>query len=106
MKAKKEIIDKAIKNGTFKRVNVLISASHILMCVANNLFSEAGELLEENQMVFGELKPVLSAYHKAADRYFKYFSQLVLNDSCKMDMFNDMEEFERKVRDWAFNNNG
>lgn len=37
MKPKKKIIDAAIANGSIDRLNMLLSAAHLLNCEANNL---------------------------------------------------------------------
>ena len=43
MKPKKKIIDAAIANGSIDRLNMLLSAAHLLNCEANNLVEEASD---------------------------------------------------------------
>ena len=102
MKAKKEIIDRAVKNGSMDRVNCLLSAAHVVLCVANNLYSEAGEVLADNGMMAGLLFRKHNLYHKAADAYFKEFASMVMTDETKMELFGDMEKVEKGIREWAF----
>ena len=58
MKPKKILIEKATQNGTIDRVNQLLSATHLLICTANNYLEESAELLKSNGMMLGELKKV------------------------------------------------
>lgn len=45
--AKEKIIDAAIANGSIDRLNMLLSAAHLLNCEANNLVEEASDLMAE-----------------------------------------------------------
>ena len=56
MKPKKKIIDAAIANGSIDRLNMLLSAAHLLNCEANNLVEEASDLMAENSLLLGDLK--------------------------------------------------
>ena len=99
MKPKKEKIERAINNGSFDRVNRLLSAAHVMVCVANGYAEEAQDLLKSNELSLGELKKAFNSYQKAADVYFKEFASMVTNE--KMTMFSDMEEVDQIFRDWA-----
>lgn len=56
MKPKKKIIDAAIANGSIDRLNMLLSAAHLLNCESNNLVEEASDLMAENSLLLGDLK--------------------------------------------------
>lgn len=101
MKAKKEIIDRAVSNGTMDRVNRLISAAHLLNCEANSLIEETADLLKANGLLLGDLKKLHNDFVKCADRYFREFGTMVTDQGKKMDMFTDMDEFDAMFRKWA-----
>lgn len=69
MKPKKITIDKAKANGSMKRVNILISAAHILNCTTNSYLEASADILEKNGMMIGEVKKMHNAFVKCADRY-------------------------------------
>lgn len=48
MKPKEYLIQNAIKNGSVERLNILLSAAHILSCTANQFAEEAADLMEKN----------------------------------------------------------
>ena len=43
MKPKKSLVDAAVKDGSMDRLNMLLSAAHLLNCEANSLIEEAAE---------------------------------------------------------------
>lgn len=61
MKPKKKIIDAAIANSSIDRLNMLLSAAHLLNCEANNLVEEASDLMAENSLLLGDLKKLHNA---------------------------------------------
>lgn len=56
MKPRKQLIDAAIANGSIDRMNMLLSAAHLLNCEANSLVEEASDLMAENGLLLGDLK--------------------------------------------------
>lgn len=100
MKAKKEIIQRAVNNGSMAKVNRLLSAAHLLNCEVNNLIEETADILRRNGLLIGELKKYHSDFLKCADRYFAEFATMV-EENEKMNMFEDMDEFDRMFRKWA-----
>lgn len=101
MKPKKTLIEKAIADGSMDRLNQLLSASQILLCEANNLIEEASDLMAERGMMLGMLKKRHNDLVKSADDYFKEFASMITEDKSKMEMFGDMEEFDKSFRAWA-----
>lgn len=101
MKPKEYLIKNAIKNGSVERLNILLSATHILNCTANQFAEEATELMEKNGLLLGRLKQLHNNFVKSADLYFREFASMVLDDRCKMNMFEDMDSFEDVFRNWA-----
>ena len=101
MKPKEYLIKNAIKNGSVERLNILLSATHILNCTANQFAEEATELMKKNGLLLGRLKQLHNNFVKSADLYFREFASMVLDDRCKMNMFEDMDSFEDVFRNWA-----
>jgi hypothetical protein len=101
MKPKKQLIDAAVANGSIDRMNMLLSAAHLLNCEANSLVEEANDLMAENGLLLGDLKNLHNNFVKSADLYFLEFSSLVETEKSKMDMFRDMDDFDAKFREWA-----
>lgn len=101
MKPKKRIIEKAIANGSIERVDELMSASQILITEVHNLLDESIEILADNHLKGGVLQMVANRYLKAAEEYFKTFATCVYSDCKKMDMFEDIDEFDEMFREWA-----
>lgn len=101
MKPKKQLIDHAIKDGSMERMNMLLSAAHLLNCEANNLVEEASDVMAAKGLLLGDLKKLHNDFVRCADRYFKEFATLITGDKCKMDMFDDLEGFDKAFREWS-----
>lgn len=101
MKPKKQLIDTAIANGSMDRMNMLLSAAHLLNCEANSLVEEASDLMTDNGLLLGDLKKLHNDFVRVADKYFNEFATLVTTDTAKMDMFSDLEGFDKSFREWA-----
>lgn len=101
MKPRKQLIDAAIANGSMDRMNMLLSAAHLLNCEANDMVEEASDLMAENGLLLGDLKKLHNDFVRVADRYFKEFATLVTTETSKMDMFSDLEDFDKAFRKWA-----
>ena len=101
MTPKKQLIDRAVANGSIERLNQLLSASHILICESNTLVEEASDLMAANGLLLGELKMLHNRFTQAADRYFREFAAMVTTERQKMDMFSDMDDFDEYFRSWA-----
>lgn len=101
MKPKEILIKNAIENGSVERLNILLSAAHILNCAANQYAEEAADLMAENGLLLGRLKQLHNNFIKSADMYFREFAGMVFNDQTKMAMFTDMESFDKVFREWS-----
>ena len=106
MKPKKQLIDAAQANGSIDRMNQLLSAAHLLSWEANNLVEEASDVMAENGLLLGNLKKLHSDFIRCADRYFKEFATMVTTEKSKMDLFGDLEDFDKSFRAWAKIPNG
>lgn len=101
MKPKEIFIKNAIENGSIDRLNVLLSAVHLLNCTANMYAEEAADLMEANGLLLGRLKQVHNNFLRAADMYCSEFAGLVFDEEKKMAMFADIDNFDKFFRDWA-----
>lgn len=101
MKPKKQLIDLAVADGSMERMKMLLSAAHLLNCEANNLVEEASEVMAAKGMLLGDLKKLHNDFVRCADKYFKEFSTLITTDQCKMNMFDDLEGFDKAFREWS-----
>lgn len=101
MKAKKEVIDRAVTNGSLARVNRLLSAAHLLHCEANNLIEEATDDLLRNGLLIGGLKRLHNDVLRCYDRYLNDFATMITSEECKTAFFGDLDEFDRSYRKWA-----
>ena len=101
MKPNEILIKNAIENGSVERLNIRLSAAHILNCAANQYAEEAADLLAENGLLLGRLKQLHNNFIKSADMYFREFAGMVFNDQTKMAMFTDMESFDKVFREWS-----
>lgn len=101
MKPKEILIKNAIENGSVERLNILLSAAHILNCAANQYAEEAADLMAENGLLLGRLKQLHNNFIKSADMYFREFAGMVFNDQTKMTMFSDMDSFDKVFREWS-----
>ena len=101
MQPKKKIIDRAIENGAMERVNMLLSAAHLLKCETANLIGETSDILIENGLMMGELKKLFNDLDKAQDRYFSEFTKMVDTPKRGKDLFSDCDEFDKMFREWA-----
>jgi hypothetical protein len=101
MIAKKDLIDRANADGAMDKMNHLISAAHILNCEANSLVEEASDLMDKYGLLLGDLKMRHNSFVRSADMYFSTFASMVKNEKNKMDMFKDLDDFDKSFRKWA-----
>ena len=101
MKPKEYLIKRAIEDGSIERLNILLSAAHILNCAANQYAEEAADLMEEKGLLLGRLKQLHNNFIRSADMYFREFAGMVFNEQTKMAMFNDMDGFDKVFREWS-----
>ena len=101
MKPKEYLIKRAIEEGSIERLNILLSAAHILNCAANQYAEEAADLMAEKGLLLGRLKQLHNNFIRSADMYFREFAGMVFNEQTKMAMFNDMDGFDKVFREWS-----
>lgn len=101
MIAKKDLIEKATADGAIDRMNQLLSAAHILNCEANTLVEETADMMDKYGLLLGDLKMRHNSFVRSADMYFSTFASMVKNEKNKMDMFKDLDDFDKSFRKWA-----
>lgn len=101
MKTKKEVIERFKSKGGLDRLNKILSAAHLLALEQNNLMMEAGDLCEDNGLLLGEIKMMRNRFEKEASRYFHSFGDLIDSDKVKLDMWGDLDDFDKSFRQWA-----
>ena len=101
MKPKEIFIKNEIANGSIERLNILLSAAHLLNCAANQYAEEAADLMAEQGLLLGRLKQLHNNFIRSADLYFREFAGMVFNNQTKMAMFQDMESFDNVFRQWS-----
>ena len=101
MRPKKHLIERAVANGSMAKLNMLVSAAQILNCEANNIIEEASDLMIANGFMLGRIKQLHNNFVKSADLYFKDFASMVKSTQDKMDMFEDLDSFDKIFRRWA-----
>lgn len=101
MKPKKILIDYARKSGRMDRVNQLLSLAYTLHSKAFLLYDEADEIMKECGLCLGQLKALSTQLSTLYDRYFKNFSELIVENSEKQRYFNDLQELSEIVHKWA-----
>ena len=68
MKPKKSLVDAAVKDGSMDRLNMLLSAAHLLNCEANSLIEEVADVMRAKGLLLGDLKKLHNDFLKCADR--------------------------------------
>lgn len=101
MKAKKTLIEAAKRNGTFTRVDKVLSLAYLCRQLSYTLYGEADYLLRTGGLLIGETKKLSTRLDKAFDDYFNDFKQMIDNDTAKSNFFADYESFSRMVHAWA-----
>ena len=101
MNPSKEKLIYAQKEGTINRIKKLSAALHLLMCESSAIFQELTDLLERNNMMIGLIKRYANGVLYNSDMFFREFSKMIKDDTSKMNVFKDIDVFDKKFRDFA-----
>lgn len=101
MGPKKELLEKAKKDGAMERIDKVLSLAYLLQSKAYMLYDEADDLLRSYGLLIGETKMLHNRLCKAFDEYFKDFSKMIDNQTAKNNYFTDVDSFSRFVHSWA-----
>lgn len=101
MKPKKELLERARRDGAAQRINELISASYMLISEALVLQSEADDTLRKYGLVYAEIKQRANALQKEFDKYFSCVKTMITEDEQKEAYFTDLDNFDKIFRKYA-----
>lgn len=101
MNPSKEKFIYAQKEGTINRIKKLSAALHLLMCESSTIFQELTDLLERNNMMIGLSKRYANGVLYNSDMFFREFSKMIKDDVSKMNVFKDIDIFDKKFRDFT-----
>lgn len=101
MRPKKQLIEAAKKDGTFDRINQLLSLAYLIRNKAYALTEEADDLLRSHGLLIGRTKQLSSRLEKAFDEYVNDFKDLIRSSNSKEEFFGDYDSFSRMVHAWA-----
>lgn len=100
MQAKKELWERARRDGADRKVNQLLSAAYLLVSEAYVLYSEAEGELRRYGLLLGETKHLLGAVERTMNRYFDQFKGVV-QPAERGHYFEDLDAFDKAFRRWA-----
>ena len=87
---------------TDKKINRLVQASHMLISVTMNLFSEAEDLLSEQGLALDRsLSKSHFYYTKAANNYCREFATMIKTELEKSSYWQNLQYLDAKVRKWS-----
>lgn len=101
MKPRKEIVDKAHKDGAIDKAALMLALSYVTLSAANNFMDEANDYIEPYGLNIGELKMAHNNFMKSADRYFKVCRDMFSKDCSAIDYFSDLESLEKAIKEWS-----
>ena len=78
MKPKKSLVDAAVKDGSMDRLNMLLSAAHLLNCEANSLIEEAADVMRAKGLLLGDLKKLHNDFLKCCIKTLQVFKHVHL----------------------------
>jgi len=102
MKPKKELLEAARRDGSWERIDKVLSLAYLLHSEAFLLYDEVDDLLRSHGLLMGRTKQLSNRLHKAYDEYFKDFSELAGSGGDKAhNYFGDLDSLSRLIHEWA-----
>ena len=101
MKPRKEIVDKAQKDGAIDKAALMLALSYVTLSAANNFMDEANDYIEPYGLNIGEIKQAHNNFMKSADRYFHVCWDMFCQECYALDYFSDLESLQKKIKEWA-----
>lgn len=101
MKPRKEIVDKAHKDGAIDKAALMLALSYVTLSAANDFMDEANDYIEPYGLNIGELKMAHNNLMKSADRYFNICCTMFSKECSAIDFFNDLESLEKYIKEWS-----
>lgn len=89
----KKTIDRAIADGTLPKIDRILSAAHLLTCIADHYMQEADDLTRGCGFCLGEVKRAQTAYSQHMERYNALWTQLVKGSHMTHERTEDFDRF-------------
>lgn len=97
---KKQVIEKAKRDGVMDKLSRHISAMYLLHSVSALMLNNTEEFLLDNGLIIGDVKWQIKKLNKAFDLYFEKVGGLVGKDQFG-NLTEDMLEFEKVVKQFT-----
>ena len=95
-------LQKAHKEQDLKKVNRYLSAAHMAISISIAMFTEAEDLLDENDIVLDNaLISKQKNFTEVADEYCREFATMIVTDLEKRNYWRNLEEITTKYKQWA-----
>lgn len=101
MKPRKEIIDKAYKDGAIDKAAFLFALAYVTISTGNNIMEESNDWLDKYGLNIGEVKQAHNQFVKSADKYFRICWDIFSKECSVMDYFKDLDDLERRIKEWS-----
>ena len=101
MKPRKEIVDKAYKDGAIDKAALMLALSYLTLSAANDFMDEANDYIDPYGLNIGELKMAHNNFMKSADRYFKVCWDMFSKVCPVIDYFSDLASLEKTIKEWS-----
>lgn len=101
MKPRKEIIDKAYKDGAIDKAAFLLALAYVTISTGNNIMEESNDWLDKYGLNIGEVKQAHNQFVKSADKYFKICWDIFSKECSALDYFKDLDDLEQKIKKWS-----
>lgn len=92
-------VRRAKANGSMSRINQCISLASLLIYEANNLMSEAEDILIMNGLKHGRLKMLFNRYIQAKDQLCLNIYDLVRIEGKGNELCDDLDELDNYLRE-------
>jgi len=103
MKPKNNIIEKFCESEDSAKVKKLVSLSFLLMNISKTYIEESEELLKKHEMHLGEIKRNLNLTQSNYEKFIHLIRETVNHskDHSQMDFFEDYEQLEKMISEFA-----
>ena len=101
MKPRKEVVDRAYKDGAIDKAALMLALSYVTLSAANNFMDEANDYIKPYGLNVGEIKQAHNNFMKSADRYFHICWEMFGKECSALDYFSDLENLEKSIKEWV-----
>lgn len=101
MKPKKELLEAARRDGSWDRIDKVLSLAYLLQSKAYMLYDEADDLLRSHGLLIGRTKMLSNRVRKDYEDYFNDFKELMPDARRSGEYFSDLDDFSKRLHLWA-----